>query len=558
MHWSHLLGAVLFASTASAEPAASLPTAGHTFGPDISAEDFSAHVQVLASDAFEGRAPGSRGETLTLAYLEQQFRRLGLQPGNGDSFLQRVPMWSTTADPATTLDIAFADGRQRLAFGDDMVVSTTTGQAEVRIEDSDLVFVGYGVEAPEADWHDYRVDVRGKTVLVLVNDPGFHAGDASLFQGRRMTYYGRWTYKFEEAVRQGAAAALIIHDSAGAGYDWGVVRNSWGGTQFDLPASEDPEPRLPLQGWISGDAAERLFARSGLSLTELRLAANRRGFKPVPLSAKLSATLRSRVETAASHNVVAKLPGKTHPDEAIVYMGHWDHLGRNDTLTDDPIFNGAIDNATGIAGLLEIAEAFVTQEQPPQRSLLFLATTLEESGLLGSKYFVAHPPLPLREMVAAINLDALQLPGRSRELTVVGLGNSELEDLLRPIAAQQQRVLVGEAAPELGQYYRSDHFNFARAGVPALYAKSGLDLVEGGRSAGEAWSARYSRERYHQPADEYDANWDLTGVVDDLAALYKVGRELAHSRAWPNWYAGNEFRAVRDAARPVSELSSEP
>ena len=528
---------------------ATLPPPSHTFGPDISAEDFAQHLRVLASDEFEGRAPGSRGETLTLAYLEQQFRRLGLEPGNGDSYLQRVPMLQSTADPATTLEITYADGGESLAFGRDMVIGTSTGAAEVKLDASELVFVGYGVEAPEADWHDYRVDVRGKTVLVLVNDPGFHAGDEQLFQGRRMTYYGRWTYKFEEAVRQGAKAALIIHDTAGAGYDWSVVQNSWGGTQFDLPQSEDPGPRLAVQGWLSAAAAERLFARSGQSLDALRQAANRRDFRPLALNAKLSTTLRSRIETGQSHNVVARLPGRKRADEAIVYLAHWDHLGRNPALDGDQVFNGAIDNATGVAGLLEIAEAFVTQEPPPQRSLLFLATTLEESGLLGSKYFVAHPPQPLANMVAAINLDALQLPGRSRELTVVGLGNSELEDRLRRIAASQQRVLVGEAAPEQGQYYRSDHFNFAKAGVPALYAKSGLDLLDGGRSAGQAWSARYSRERYHQPGDEYDPAWDLSGIVDDLNALYRVGRELGSSRAWPNWYRSNEFRAARDASR---------
>jgi len=531
---------------AEAPPAATLPA--HTFGPEISTEDLSHHVRILASDEFEGRAPGTRGEQLTVDYISSQFRRLGLQPGNGDSYTQSVPMMRTTADPATVLSIRDAAGIRTLAFGSDMVVGTSSGEAEVTLEDSELVFLGFGVNAPEADWNDYSIDVRGKTVVVLVNDPGFHSGDASLFQGKRMTYYGRWTYKFEEAARQGAAAALIIHEDEAAGYGWSVVENGWVGPQFDLPASEDPAPRLPIKGWLTADAASDLFQRAGLDLAALREAAGKRGFAPVPLKASLSVKLKSEISSGQSDNVLALLPGASRPDEVIVYMGHWDHLGRNPALEGDQIYNGAVDNATGIAGILEIAEQFVTQNPPPARSILFLAVTLEESGLLGSKYYVNHPVIPLANTVAAINLDAMSVIGRTRDFTVIGYGNSELEDVLRPIAERQSRILRPESAPEKGFYYRSDHFNFARAGVPALYAKGGVDHFEKGEAYGLEAQARHNRERYHQPSDEYDPSWDLTGLVEDLNTLYAVGRILAAGEQWPNWYEGNEFKATRDAA----------
>jgi Zn-dependent M28 family amino/carboxypeptidase len=535
------------ASSADAEPSAAV-SPNHAFGPEISAEDLAAHIRVLADDDFEGRAPGGRGEELTVAYIQSQFERLGLAPGNGDSWVQTVPMVETTADSATTLEIRHADGSETLRFGEQMVIGTSTGKPEIRIEDSELVFLGYGIHAPEADWNDYSIDVKGKTVVVLVNDPGFASGDPALFQGRRMTYYGRWSYKFEEAARQGAAAALVVHDDAGAGYGWSVVENSWGGAQFDLPVSVDPAPRLPAQGWISGAVAEQLFARGGHDLAALRAAAAAPGFQPVPLNATLSTTLRSTIRDGESRNVLGLLRGSERPDEVIVYMGHWDHLGRNPELEGDQIFNGAVDNATGIAGILEIAERFVTQP-PPARSILFMAVTLEESGLLGSKYYTANPVYPLASTVAAINMDALYPIGRTRDLVVTGMGNSELEDVLRPIAERQDRVLKPESAPEKGFYYRSDHFNFAKAGVPALYAKGGVDHREQGEAYGQAWSAEYGTNRYHKPADAFDPAWDLSGMVEDLNALYGVGRHLADGDAWPNWYEGNEFRAVREASR---------
>jgi Zn-dependent M28 family amino/carboxypeptidase len=548
------------APTATAPAPTTAPAAGsHAFNNAINAADFAEHVKVLASDEFEGRAPGSAGEEKTVQYLEAQFKRMGLKPGNGDSYFQTVPMVETTADETTELKIDAKGKPHALKFGTDMVVGTRTGRNEVKIDDSDLVFVGYGVNAPEQKWNDYAgVDVKGKTVVMFVNDPGFHSQDPKLFEGKRMTYYGRWTYKFEEAARQGAAAAIIIHDTEGASYGWDVVKNSWSGAQFDLPAKDDPEPRLPVQGWITAQAARTLMADLGQNLDELYKAANQPGFKAIPLDGKLSVDLKSKTSEKSSRNVVALLPGAKRPDEAIVYMAHWDHLGNHAHEADehggagtgephaDTIYNGAIDNATGVAGILEIAEAFSKQTPPPDRSLLFLAVTLEESGLLGSKYYVAHPTIPLNKTVAVINLDAMPVIGQAKDMTVVGFGSSELEDLLKAQADGQTRVLHAEATPEDGFYFRSDHFNFAKAGVPALYAKGGSDLVEGGTDAGRKAESDYRDNRYHKPGDQFDPAWKMDGVVQDLDALYGVGRSLAGSDQWPNWYEGNAFRAAHD------------
>jgi Zn-dependent M28 family amino/carboxypeptidase len=539
-----------------APPAPTGAPAGHAFHDGIDAGDFAQHVQVLASDAFEGRGPGTPGEDKTVAYIQAQMERIGLKPGNHGEWFQTVPMVETTADPSTPLHLEVAGKPRDLRFGDDMVVGTRTGKKEVKVDDSQVVFVGYGVDAPEQKWNDYAgIDVSGKTVVMLVNDPGFHAHDASLFEGKRMTYYGRWTYKFEEAARKGAAAALVIHDTPGASYGWDVVRNSWSGTQYDLPAASDPAPRLPVQGWITGDAAKSLFADAGLDLDALRAAANKRGFKAVPLDARLSVDLKSSISQTSSRNVVGMLPGSTHPDEAVLYMAHWDHLGKHDAEAtpgghEDVIYNGAVDNGTGVAGVLEIAEAFAKQATPPQRSVLFLAVTLEESGLLGSQYYVAHPVVPLANTVAVFNIDAMGVFGRSRDVTVVGMGSSELEDALAKVAHSQGRTLHAEAHPEAGGYFRSDHFNFAKAGVPSLYIDSGEDLVDGGSTAGAAAANDYNEHRYHKPADEYDAKtWKLDGTMEDLVALYTVGSDLASSTQWPDWYAGNPFKAERDKAR---------
>ena len=560
--------AALALAACSPAPAPEAPVAEaapvkHGFGPEISAEDFAQHVKVLSSDEFGGRAPGTDGEQQTADYVVAQFKRLGLQPGNGDSWFQDVPMVVTTADEATTTAAITLKGESRpLAFGTQMALGTRTAQPQVDVAGSEMVFVGYGVNAPEAGWNDYEgLDVKGKTVVMLVNDPGFHAGDAELFSGKKMTYYGRWTYKFEEAARQGAAAALIIHDDAGAGYGWDVVKNSWSGAQFDLPASADPEPRLPLQGWLTGDTAAQLFTDAGLDLEALRAAANKPGFKPVAIGdATFDASLKSSVTQASSRNILAKLPGVERPDEAIVYTAHWDHLGDHSATHggdkaapaaegEDHVYNGAIDNATGVAGVLEIAEAFIVQNPKPARSVVFLMVTLEESGLLGSKYYAANPVIPLKDTVAVINLDAMSVVGPTKDLVVIGLGNSELDDVLRPFAEKQQRTLVEEDGVEKGFFFRSDHFSFAKYGVPALYAKGGIDHVEKGADFGRQVQANYTTALYHKPTDEFDEAWDLRGVVQDLYALYGVGHTLANNDAWPNYVEGNAFKAARDASR---------
>lgn len=537
--------------TPAAAPApteAAAPAASHGFAPEIRTADWAEHVRVLASDEFEGRAPGSAGEKKTVEYLTQAFQQMGLEPGNQGSWVQTVPMVATTTDKGAKLSFKVGDTELTPAYGPEMVIGTRTGAPESTLDASEVVFVGYGVNAPELGWNDYEgLDVRGKTVVMLINDPGFHSGDETLFEGKRMTYYGRWTYKFEEAARQGAALALIIHDDAGAAYPWAVVENGWTGPQFDLPTSVDPEPRLPLQGWIDTPTATALMQAAGQDLDALRAAANQRGFKPVPLNATASAAVKSSVREGQSDNVLALLPGTDRADEVVVYMAHWDHLGRSFQPGGDQIYNGAIDNATGVAGILEIAGQFAGGPRP-SRSILFAAVTLEESGLLGSKYYVANPVIPLHKTVATINLDAMSVIGRVRDFTVIGIGSSELEDILRPIAEGQGRVLQPESAPQNGFYFRSDHFNFAKAGVPSLYAKGGVDHFEKGEEFGKQLAADYTANRYHKPGDEFDPNWDLAGVKEDLDALFAVGQQIVTSEIWPNWYATSAFKATREAS----------
>ncbi len=533
--------------------AAAAPANAHAFNAEIDAADFRALVETLASDDFEGRAPGSPGGEKTVEYIKAQYERIGLEPGgeNG-TFYQTVPMVETTADESTVIKLDSNGNARDLAFGTDFVIGTRTGKPEINVKDSELVFVGYGVNAPEQGWNDYAgIDVKGKTVVMFVNDPGFHAKDDSLFEGNRMTYYGRWTYKFEEAARQGAAAALIIHDTEGASYGWDVVKNSWSGPQFDLRTEDDPEPRLPAQGWITGDVAHQLFAESGHDLDAMYAAANKRGFAAVPLQAKVSFDLKSTTAEKSSRNVVGYLRGSERPDETVIYLAHWDHLGKHEGHDPangvDTIYNGAVDNATGVAGIIEIAEKFAAGPRPA-RSVVFLAVTLEESGLLGSKYYVAQPSFPLEKTVGVINLDAMSVAGRSRDIVVNGLGSSELEDLLKTHADAQQRTLVEEGNPAGGFYFRSDHFNFAKAGVPALYAKGGSDLLEGGTEAGKLAGEDYAR-RYHQPSDEIHDGWRWDGIIEDLQAVYNVGNDLATGDTWPNWREGNPFKAARDAQR---------
>ena len=520
------------------------PAAGHAFDAAITAADFAYHVQTLASDEFEGRAPGTHGEELALDYLKTQFERLGLAPAANGSYLQAVPMVSALTLPESTLALTVGGKAQPLKFGDDVVFGSRQEQERIALAGAPLVFAGYGVTAPAWNWDDYAgLDVKGKIVVVLINDPGFARKDPELFNGPAMTYFGRWTYKFEEAARHGAAGCLIVHDEPGAAYAWSVVRAGWVSDRHFLPASADSEARVALEGWLSGDAAKALFDGAGLDLEKLRLAADQRGFKPQAIEgATLDATIVSKLTRSTSYNAIAVLPGTTRKDEVVAYSAHWDHLGRHEGEAGDDIYNGARDNASGVAGVLEIAEAFVHADPKPARSVLFLVDTLEESGLLGTRYYTEHPLFPLEKTVAEINLDDLPINGRSKDMIVIGYGQSTLDDLLgEATAAQGRRAGEDPDALRLGFYYRSDHFNFARRQVPVLYARGGPDLVNGGVEAGRAAERKYIAERYHKPADEFDPKWDMSGVIEDLAALQAVGAKIASGDATPSWKPGAEF-----------------
>jgi len=528
--------------------------------PQINDADFLQFDKTLSSDAFDGRKPGTRGEVLTIRYLVDQFRRMHLIPGNHGYWLQMVPVVTTTLiNTSTKLEVRAGGSVQAFAYGTDMMAFTQDARPIVALRNSPIVFMGYGIDAPQWQWNDYKgVNVRGKTVIVLVNDPGYPTGDPQLFDGKAMTWYGRWVYKFEEAARRGAAACFIVHTSDdAAGYPWAVVRNSNGGPQQSLPASVAPGPRLAVAGWLTLAAAQRLFHAAGLDFDALAAQAAQRGFTPTPLPATASILLRSSVVHDRSYNVLGLVKGSKHPEEAVIYSAHWDHLGTvSEPRGRREIFHGAIDNGSGLSALLEIADAFAHQKTPPERSVVFLMPTLEEAVELGSQYYVTHPIFPLDRTVADINIDAWPIIGRARDMTVVGAGQSQLEDDLKQVLSLQGRQLTPEATPQYGLYFRSDHFSFARAGVPALIVGPGLDLIEGGRTAGLAASTDYTVRRYHTPYDVFDPNWDLSGTLEDIQTLYLLGRNLADGDAWPDWYAGNEFRGRRDAmmakARPAA------
>ncbi len=519
----------------------------------IAEAGFRAQVQAISSDEMEGRGIGTKGEQRTIEYLEQQFLELGLQPAAGGSFRQEVSLVEITG---ADQHLSFAKGAagMTLAFGDDMVLGTRRVQPESSIKDSEVVFVGYGIVAPEYGWNDYAgIDMHGKTALILVNDPGFVTGDPALFRGKAMTYHGRWTYKFEEAARQGAAAAIIIHDTAPAAYDWQVVRNGWSGPQFYADRPDGNAGRTALEGWITQARAQQLMELAGQDFTALQAAAVQRGFRPVPLGVTATGGVRNQIRHANSPNVAGVMPGKERPDEYVIYVAHWDHFGRSPTISGDNIFNGAVDNGTGIAGILTIAQGFGAMRPAPARSVMFIAVTAEESGLIGSEHYAEQPLVPLEKTAAVINIDAMVPLGRAKDIEVIGSGASQLEDLLASAAKSQGRTLVPDRRSEAGYFYRSDHFNFAKAGVPALYIKSGTTLRDGPPGAGLARYDEYYALRYHKPGDEYQASWDVSGTIEDLRLLFEVGAGIAKGKSWPNWYEGNEFRAIRDASAAVRE-----
>jgi Zn-dependent M28 family amino/carboxypeptidase len=514
----------------------------------ITVQDLANDTEILSSDAFEGRAPASEGETKTVSFLKEEFQKLGLKPGNGQSFFQEIPMVVITADPAAILKISGSKSRASFAYNDNFVAGTQRVSEEVSLTDSEMVFAGYGIVAPEFNWNDYEgLDVRGKTVVVLVNDPGFATENPALFSGRTMTYYGRWTYKYEEAARQGAAGIFIVHETEPAAYPWSVVQNGWTGPQFNLVSEDNNMSRCAVEGWLRLEAARGIFESAGLNYDELKATAAKPAFRAIPLGLRASLTLKSSIKKVTSRNVAALLPGSKRPDEYIIYMAHWDHFGINPALEGDQIFNGARDNATGTAALIELAEAFQKLRRPPQRSILFLATTGEEQGLLGSEYYASHPLFPTNATAAAINMDALNIFGPMKDITVIGYGLSDLDSYIEAAAGDQGRTVNPDPTPEQGSYFRSDHFPFAKRGIPAVYPSVGVDSVEHGKEWGLAQLAKYTAENYHKPSDEFDPSWDLRGAIDDLRLLFNVGYRLAEDSAFPNWKEGVECRAIRDA-----------
>ena len=521
--------------------------------PSFAEASYRKHVETLASDAFQGRAPGTEGEQKTVEYIERQFAAAGLSGAINGSFRQAVPVTELTPHADAALQVRGKNDQSLdLATSEDVVVWTRRPVPESRIRDAEIVFAGYGIVAPEYGWNDYAgLDVRGKLVLALVNDPGYATQDPKLFTGNAMTYYGRWSYKYEEAVRQGAAGLLVVHETKAAGYPWDVPRSGATQAQFDLRLDDVALRRLPIEGWITEAAAARVIALAGHDYAALKGASSRRGFQGKALGLRASVGVRNDVQHKTSYNVVGVLRGRTRPDEAFVYTAHWDHLGvKSDAKPgEDAIYNGAQDNATGIAALIELARAFAATEPRPQRSLLFVAVAAEESGLLGSEYFIAHPPVPAAQIAGGLNMDNLYAVGPTKDVTVIGFGKSELEDELRRAARQQDRVIVQEPAPEKGFFYRSDHFNLAKQGVPMLYTKAGVNSPTKGADWGKRWLDEYTAHRYHQPSDEYDASWDVSGILQDLQLYYDVGLAVADSARWPNWYEGTEFRAIRDASR---------
>ena len=508
------------------------------------------HIAILASDQFEGRAPATPGEEKTIRYLQQQFEALGIGPGNGDSYFQAVAVTELTTASDAILQIQGSDYDASFNYGEQMMVGTQQQIPFVTVQGSEVVFVGYGIVAPERNWNDYaNIDVTDKTVIILVNDPGYATQDPELFNGNAMTYYGRWTYKYEEAARQGAAAALIVHETGAAGYPWEVVSSSWSGPQIGLQAADLNADKNEIEGWLTLDSAEALFDGAGLDYHELKAAAAEPGFAAVPLADfRASVSLENSVRNSESQNVIAAIPGTLRPDEIIIYTGHWDHLGMNLELEGDQIYNGAVDNATGTAALLALAHLH-SQQAAPERTIVFLAVTAEESGLLGSRWYSEHPIYPLATTVANINIDAMNVNGIMRDVVVVGYDSNELQNYLEDAAAKQDRYLRAEPNPERGYYYRSDHFNFAKVGVPALYAESGEDSVEFGMEWGAERAQDYTDNRYHAPSDEYDPNWDLSGAAADILMFFDVVNTLSGESTFPNWFEGNEFKGIRDASR---------
>lgn len=532
----------------SAATLASCAEKGKQETPALSAERLERRIIELSSDEFMGRKPFTEGEKRTLDYLQKEFAAAGLEPGNGTSYLQEVPMVEITTSAEPTMQLRTKDKAFELKGYDEYVV-WSRDPAGTSLDNTELVFAGYGIVAPEYNWNDYEgLDVKDKVVMVMVNDPGFGSDDSTFFKGSTMTYYGRWTYKFEEAARQGAKGCLVIHEDAAASYPFGVLQNSWNTAKLYL---ESGQAVCPVEGWISFPATQKLFESVGLDLSKQLAAARKPGYKGRALGIQATIALPAEARKNNSYNVIGKITGTTRPEETIIYTAHWDHLGIGmPDASGDSIYNGARDNASGTAGILEIAEAFHALNPKPERTVVFLAVTAEEEGLLGSAYYVNHPLYPPARTVADINIDVLNTFGPMKNLVIVGYGQSDLDDYVKAICGEKGRYVSPDPHPEAGFYFRSDHFNFAKAGIPSLYIDPGNDHVTGGVEYGEKMAADYTANRYHQAADEYDATtWHLDGALEDLEVLFEVGRRLAFESSWPQWKEGSEFKAIREASR---------
>jgi Zn-dependent M28 family amino/carboxypeptidase len=538
---------------ASAVTLAAVPAVAATTSSGISAQRLSDTDKYISSDAFEGRGPATRAETKTINYIADQMKEIGLQPAgdtaNGQrGWFQNVPLLKSdiVGNPQFTLNLGNGQSMQ-LTQGEQIALKAPlNGQSAINLANTPLLFVGYGVQAPERGWDDFKgQDVRGKLLVVLINDPDFEGGEGD-FGGKAMTYYGRWTYKYEQAAKLGAAGVLIVHETDPASYGWNTVKNSNTNTQFDIVRKDPGASHTGFESWIQRPLAEQIFAASGLNFDQAKASARTKAFQPIPLKAILSANVQAQVATITSHNVVGYLPGKKYPDETVIYSAHWDHLGigkpddRGDT-----IYNGALDNATGISQLLEQARAFA-REPRTDRSVVFLAVTAEEKGLLGSEYYAQNPLFPAAKTVGVINTDGGQIWGRARNFTISGSAKLDLLDMLIAEGKKQGRYYSPDPHPEAGHFYRSDHFSFAKVGVPAISFGDGNDLVNGGIARGEALGKEYTTKHYHQPSDEWSTAWDFSGMADDVQLVHNLGRDLANSRAWPNWGTDSEFRAIRD------------
>ncbi|WP_436515730.1 M28 family metallopeptidase [Ekhidna sp. To15] len=530
------LGVVLFSCQTSSDKSSSA----------ISEQSLRTHIEVLSSDDFQGRKPFTEGEIKTVNYLVDQFKAYGLEPGNGDSYTQDVPLVELTATPSETMVIEGNGNTVELQVLDEFVAYTERVEKQTSIDASELVFAGYGVVAPEYNWNDYEgLDVKGKTVVVLVNDPGFASGDSTFFKGETMTYYGRWTYKYEEAARQGAAGCLIIHETVPAGYGWSVVRNSWSGASLYLDQTGGSyQPNI--LGWITRDAAIKIFEASGVDMKNYAVKSRSEDFQAVSLGLNASVSVTNEIKRDQSRNVIAKITGSEKPDEYIIYSAHWDHLGIGPEIDGDSIYNGAHDNASGTATMLGIAEAMSKMTQP-KRSVVFLAVTAEEQGLLGSKHYAKNPIYPPAQTVANINMDGITAWGEMKDLTVVGYGQSELEDIAEEVAAKQGRYIIPDPDPGKGYFFRSDHFQFAKVGIPALYASGSYEHMTKGIAYVDSLNKVYLSTQYHRPQDEYNPeSWTFDGMALDGVLLMEVGLKVANSNDWPKWKEGSEFKAIRE------------